>query len=63
MNTRDARHSTTTGAKLAQGTGGAAVASAAPSGFTVPTFLTPLALGLIGSIVLLVYLDRRVVFK
>jgi hypothetical protein len=64
VNPRDARHTTTTGAALARGWGGAAAASGpAPTGWTLPVGVTSLAAGLIGAIVLLVYLDRRVVFK
>jgi hypothetical protein len=64
MNPRDARHTTTTGAAIARGGSGVAAASApAQVGWSLPVGVTPLALGLLGAIGLLVYLDRRVVFK
>jgi hypothetical protein len=60
-NTRDASLSTTSGAALAKG--GSRTVLGAPTGWSLPVGLTPLTIGVIGAMALLVYLDRRVVFK
>jgi hypothetical protein len=63
-NSRDSALGTTSGAAIARGGSGAIAArGSSPTGWAIPTGVTPLAAGLIGAIGLLVYLDRRVVFK
>jgi hypothetical protein len=61
-NTRDSSLSTTSGAAIAKGTRSSALGTA-PTGWSLPVGFTPLTIGVIGAIGLLVYLDRRVVFK
>ncbi|MGD0020477.1 MAG: hypothetical protein ABSD62_14640 [Candidatus Limnocylindrales bacterium] len=61
-NTRNSSLGTTTGAALARGAT-AAPGSSSPTGWAMPVGVTPLAIGFIAAVLLLVYWDRRVVFK
>jgi hypothetical protein len=61
-NTRDASLQTTAGAAAARGKP-LATTSAAPTAFTMPAGVTPLAIGFVALVALLVYWDRRVVFR
>jgi hypothetical protein len=59
-NTRDSSVGTTSGAAIAKG---ASWALPGATGWSMPTGITPLAIGLIAFMFLLVYWDRRVVLR
>lgn len=57
-NTRDASLQTTAGAALAKGS--SLTSTASPTAWSMPIGITPLSIGLIAAVGLLVYWDRRV---
>lgn len=63
-NTRDSATSTTTGALIARGASPAVPSAGLPTGWAMPVGVTPLALGFLLALGLLVYWDRReIVFR